>query len=349
MTMDPATADGGKAAAPDAEASGTEAAGDSAPGLQVFLCHNSRDKAEVKAIAERLRQRGLRPWLDEWEIRPGEPLQRTLDEQIRRADTAAVFVGERGFGPWQREEAEGFLYQFVDRGCPVIPVILESCRQPPELPIFLSNRKWVDFRRRTPDPLEALIWGITGRRPAGFPPPAPDPQPRRRRLGALLALLLVLALALTAWMRLRPPAPDGPCVLFSPSVFVSRFAEREGNDFRFEMAHNGDTVPLADGRGKYRGETVWLGCVPEVRPPQRIVKRWRGELEAAGETDDELLTKFLSPRSILPPAGLAAGDRVAARIVKGKDRDGNPDYLATDALSVLDFDPATFPQELKLE
>ena len=34
----------------------------------VFLSHSSKDKAEVRPLAERLRKDGLKVWLDEWEI-----------------------------------------------------------------------------------------------------------------------------------------------------------------------------------------------------------------------------------------------------------------------------------------
>jgi hypothetical protein len=30
----------------------------------VFMCHNSKDKQEVMAIGERLKERGILPWLD---------------------------------------------------------------------------------------------------------------------------------------------------------------------------------------------------------------------------------------------------------------------------------------------
>ncbi len=34
----------------------------------VFLSHSSKDKAVVRAVAERLRADGLRVWFDEWEF-----------------------------------------------------------------------------------------------------------------------------------------------------------------------------------------------------------------------------------------------------------------------------------------
>ncbi len=133
--------------------------------FDVFLCHNSRDKSIVKDIALQLKQRGLRPWLDEWQLRPGLPWQRALEQQIDSIGAAAVFVGPDGFGPWQQMEQEAFLREFVNRGCPVIPVILPGVQTQPDLPKFLKGMTWVDFRSSAPNPLDSLIWGITGANP----------------------------------------------------------------------------------------------------------------------------------------------------------------------------------------
>jgi hypothetical protein len=130
--------------------------------FDVFLCHNSEDKPQVKKIGNQLKERNLYPWLDEWELRPGFPWQRLLEAQIEKIKAAAVFVGVSGIGPWQQMELEAFLREFVSRQCPVIPVILPGASQKPKLPVFLANFTWVDFRQGQPDPLERLIWGITG-------------------------------------------------------------------------------------------------------------------------------------------------------------------------------------------
>ncbi|WOD38174.1 SUMF1/EgtB/PvdO family nonheme iron enzyme [Nodosilinea sp. E11] len=130
----------------------------------VFLCHNSEDKHLVIQIAKQLKERGLKPWLDEWELKPGTVWQIALEHQIETISSAVVFVGQRGIGPWQREEILAFLQEFKSTERPVIPAILANARSQPKLPIFLRNRHWVDFRKENPDPLSQLIWGITGRK-----------------------------------------------------------------------------------------------------------------------------------------------------------------------------------------
>lgn len=115
-----------------------------------------------------MKEQGLLPWLDVWELRPGLPWQRALEEQIEHIQTAAVFVGKDGIGPWQQMELEAFLREFVSRGCPVIPVLLDYAPDKPQLPVFLRGMTWVDFRKADSEPLENLIWGITGKRKSSY-------------------------------------------------------------------------------------------------------------------------------------------------------------------------------------
>ena len=41
----------------------------------VFLSHSSKDKAVVRAVAERLRKDGLKVWFDEWVLKPGDSIR----------------------------------------------------------------------------------------------------------------------------------------------------------------------------------------------------------------------------------------------------------------------------------
>ncbi len=132
--------------------------------FDVFLCHNVKAKPRVKEIGEKLKEHGILPWLDEWELRPGLSWQQHLEKQIRHIKSVAVFVGKDGIGPWQQKEIQGLLIKFANRNCPVIPVLLPDAPRKPRLPIFLESMTWVDFRVQDPVPLERLIWGITGER-----------------------------------------------------------------------------------------------------------------------------------------------------------------------------------------
>lgn len=130
--------------------------------FDVFLCHNSRDKEIVKEIAGKLRERRIIPWLDEWELRPGVPWQPVIESMILQGKAAAVFIGSSGLGPWQDAERQAFIQEFQRRELVVIPVILPDVRGEAAIPVFLRSRTFVDFRKTSPDPMEMLIFGITG-------------------------------------------------------------------------------------------------------------------------------------------------------------------------------------------
>ena len=75
---------------------------------------------------------------------------------------AAVLIGPNGVGPWQSHEVEAFLREFVERGSPVIPVLLPGGLQP-DLPLLLRGMTWVDLAADAA--LDRLVWGITGEKP----------------------------------------------------------------------------------------------------------------------------------------------------------------------------------------
>ena len=132
--------------------------------FDVFLSYHSRDRESVVALGERIKQEGLLPWLDEWELRPGLLWQDILEKQIAQIKSATVCVGKAGIGPWQQQEMAAFLREFVERKCPVIPVLLPDAPRKPRLPVFLKGFTWVDLRPPNPDSFRKLIWGITGER-----------------------------------------------------------------------------------------------------------------------------------------------------------------------------------------
>jgi len=139
--------------------------------FDVFLSHNSHDKPAVRQLMARLVEHGLATWFDEDQLQPGIPWQPLLELGIKRSRSVAVLVGNDGVGPWENEEMQAALRLAVRDKRPVIPVLLSGSATPPELPMFLANRTWVDLRGGlTHESVAHLIWGITGRKPR---PPAP--------------------------------------------------------------------------------------------------------------------------------------------------------------------------------
>ena len=144
--------------------------------FDIFLSHNSADKASVESIGHKLQTEGLKPWLDKWHLVPGQPWQQALATILRSCPSIGVFVGQSGLGDWAREE----LLVAQDRAAKersfrLIPILLPGVSDPfdsGKLPPFLAQRTWVDFRRGLdqPQPLRTLVNAIKGLPPgSGLP------------------------------------------------------------------------------------------------------------------------------------------------------------------------------------
>lgn len=130
----------------------------------------------MRELAKALRSRGLKVWLDESDLVPGQPWPKALEETIQTARSAAVLVGRDGLGPWETPEMWGCLLEFVRRGLPVIPVLLPGAPDQPKLPLFLQAFTWVDLKEGFSEAgVDRLQWGITGKKPERWSVPAPLP------------------------------------------------------------------------------------------------------------------------------------------------------------------------------
>jgi hypothetical protein len=130
----------------------------------VFLSHNSADRVAVEELARRLVKANIRPWLDKWNLIPGEPWQEAIEEALDDCQTVAVFLGPTGIGPWENEEMRSALEDRVrDKSRRVIPVLLPGAPDPQErpLPRFLRRLTWVDFRDGLDD-ADAFHWLVSG-------------------------------------------------------------------------------------------------------------------------------------------------------------------------------------------
>jgi WD40 repeat protein len=146
------------------------------PRYDVFLSHATADKPVVEELARILTNRGFSPWLDKWNLIPGDPWQEAIEKALEDCAACAVCLGPSGTGPWQIEEMRAAIDARVSdrsRQFRVIPVLLPGSErgEPSRYPAFLRATTWVEFRETLEDEkaLHRLISGIRGL------PPGPDP------------------------------------------------------------------------------------------------------------------------------------------------------------------------------
>jgi WD40 repeat protein len=133
--------------------------------FDVFLAHNNKDKQEVRIIAEKLKERGLKPWFDDEQIPPGRFFQDKIQEAIPRLKSAAIFIGPHGLGNYQAMENRALIQRHLDNNeFPVIPVLLPGVEEIPKELEFLRQFDHVSFSNGMDDEqaLDQLVWGIKG-------------------------------------------------------------------------------------------------------------------------------------------------------------------------------------------
>lgn len=134
--------------------------------FDIFLAHNSTDQPEVLAIADGLRRRGIYPWIDVDQIRPGEWFYDAIQSAVRTVRSAGIVIGRAGVGRWQQLEIRTFVDRCVTHRVPVIPILLPGVSEVPEELVFLRGLHHVRFRSTDdPEALRNLVWGVTGERP----------------------------------------------------------------------------------------------------------------------------------------------------------------------------------------
>lgn len=127
----------------------------------VFLCYNSEDKQTVLAIGEKLKARGIVPWIDSERIIGGVTFDDVIQKTVMKSRSTAIFVGSAGFGRYQRYEIRALMAAAMSNKLRVIPVLLPQCSDFPEDAVFLRQHQHVRFSHiDDQDALEDLIKAI---------------------------------------------------------------------------------------------------------------------------------------------------------------------------------------------
>lgn len=142
---------------------------------KVFLCHDSGDKPLVKRIAADLDRLGITPWIDEWEIGPGDSLFSKIGGGISEAAFFCIVLSKASTSSnWCTMELEQALTQRLLNKTKIIPLKIE----PVEVPPFLGATHYLDIKRgqnRELFRLAAKMYGVSERVVATFLQEFPDP------------------------------------------------------------------------------------------------------------------------------------------------------------------------------
>ncbi len=106
--------------------------------LVVFLCHGSEDKPAVRRLYNRLLKDGIKPWLDEKDLQPGDEWEPEIKRAVRDSDIVLVCLSrtstnKTGFVQKEIRIALDAADEKPEQARYIIPLKLEECAAPARL------------------------------------------------------------------------------------------------------------------------------------------------------------------------------------------------------------------------
>ncbi|UHA73504.1 toll/interleukin-1 receptor domain-containing protein [Paenibacillus sp. 481] len=110
----------------------------------IFLSHTSIDKPFVEKLARDLKRIGVNVWFDKWEIKIGDSLTWKIEEGIRENEFLGIVLSPEALNSeWVKSElGAAWVKQMQTKKVFVLPIFYRDC----QIPYFLSDRKFADFR-----------------------------------------------------------------------------------------------------------------------------------------------------------------------------------------------------------
>lgn len=137
--------------------------------FDLFLSYSSEDKAVVRDLADRLKQRGLKVWFDEWMIAPDDNIAITVEEGLKHSRVLVLCMSENTYdSQWAQLEARTFRFRDpLDSERRFIPLCLDYTPVHSSLAHF-STLSWLRAeRKKTLATLDDICRGARPRRTRG--------------------------------------------------------------------------------------------------------------------------------------------------------------------------------------
>lgn len=136
--------------------------------MRIFVSHSHQDKVPVRRIVSRLEDAGHDVWIDSLKLRPGDNIQRKIQQGLESADLLIVVVSKNSFrSPWVQQEFSAIaLQQISKRERRIIPVKIDAS----DVPSYLANRVYLDLSENFEAGLERLVADIQATTPESLGP-----------------------------------------------------------------------------------------------------------------------------------------------------------------------------------
>jgi hypothetical protein len=126
---------------------------------KVFISHSTKDREFVrKLVADLICFGGVKIWYSEWELRVGDSLRQKIEDGISQSNLLVIVLSPNSVkSSWVNQElSAAFVRELARQEVFILPVLIGDC----EIPVFLQDKVYADFRQDYVGGLKDLLRGV---------------------------------------------------------------------------------------------------------------------------------------------------------------------------------------------
>ena len=110
---------------------------------RLFISYSGKDRSFAVKLARDLKRRGVKVWIDLWEIKVGDSIVAKISDAIQGNDYLAVVLTPASVkSNWvQKELAVGLIKELEEKSVAVLPLLAKKCKIPP----LIRDKKYANF------------------------------------------------------------------------------------------------------------------------------------------------------------------------------------------------------------
>ncbi len=126
--------------------------------MPIFISYSHADKTFVDKLAKKLVENDAHVWVDTWELNVGDSILNRVQEAIQVSSALLIVLSKASVASeWCKKELNaGLMRELDEKKVVVLPVLVEDC----EIPVFLREKMYADFRKDFKTGLKALVEAV---------------------------------------------------------------------------------------------------------------------------------------------------------------------------------------------
>ena len=126
--------------------------------MPIFISYSHVDRTFVNKLAVHLVKNNAHVWVDSWELNVGDSIIDRVQQAIQESGALLIVLSKASVASeWCKKELNaGLMRELDEKHVVVLPVLIEDC----EIPVFLREKMYADFRNNFNVGLKALVEAV---------------------------------------------------------------------------------------------------------------------------------------------------------------------------------------------